>query len=388
MIIEYNTIIYPVCMKQLNNIHRGTDILLLTINNDIEEITELLNSLGYTITMIFRQGLERPDPRTYMGKGKVQQIYEYIKNSDKQIDLVVVNGVLEPSQHYNLEKAIERPVFDRLRIILEIFMKRARSTEAILQVELAKYQYELPFVREWVHKMKKGEHPGFMAGGAYQTDQYLEYIRKRIKRIGIELEHIKIQNSIRRKRRIKSGVFTVSVAGYTNAGKSCLMNALSGVDVVVSNQLFTTLDTLTRRISTGLEPDKEKSNIVITDTIGFIKDIPPWMIMSFQSTLEEIRRSNIILLVSDVSDPIEALIEKIHISEKNLTEIETEKIKPNILLILNKIDKIDAEDLNKKLNVLRSTVIYEIFPISALTGNGISSLLNYIINKSKSITKL
>ncbi len=208
-------------------------------------------------------------------------------------------------------------VFDRVRVILEIFSERARTQEARLQVELAKLHYEMPLVKESISLMKKGERPGFLAGGEYEVVQYHDMIKRRMARIRHDLSHISQERDVRRKHRRRGGFHLVSLAGYTNAGKSSLLRALTGDRAIAENRYFSTLETRTRRAV------DERREILVTDTVGFMDELPPWLIESFRSTLEEIALADVIVLVVDVSDPLPEIRRRLHASLDVLADFQT-----------------------------------------------------------------
>jgi len=215
--------------------------IIISIIEDTNEIEQLTNSLGYEVFKTYIQNRRKPDVNSYIGQGKVEEIKNFIKNSNEIIDLIVIDGKLKPSQWFNLEKNLNIKVYDRIRLILEIFKQRANKKEAKLQVRLAELQYEKPFVKELIHRTRSGEHPGFMAGGEYQVDDYFEMIKKQIKKIKNNLKKIEIGRKIQRKNRHISGFYLLSLAGYTNAGKSSILNILSNEKIKVEEKLFSTL---------------------------------------------------------------------------------------------------------------------------------------------------
>ena len=271
--------------------------ILVSLRDDIEEIKLLAESKNYEILKIFIQHRNKPDVTNYIGRGKRNEIKTFIEESEESIDVVIIDGTLKPSQWFLLEHYWKIDVYDRIRLILMIFRDRADCKEARLQVRLAELQYERPFVRELIHRARSGEHPGLMAGGEYQVDDYYEMMKKQMKQIKEKLNHIRKQRNIRRHHRQHSGYYLVSLAGYTNAGKSSLLNALTGEQVDVENKLFSTLSTTTRKLSQLNIP------ILMTDTVGFIQRLPAWIIDAFHSTLEEIKDADLVVLVIDVSDP-------------------------------------------------------------------------------------
>ncbi|MEK6851748.1 MAG: GTPase, partial [Candidatus Thermoplasmatota archaeon] len=220
------------------------DVLLVGLDPDLREMRALVESAGYRLRGELLQRRDRPDPRTFVGKGKLEDVKKVVK--EKAVQAVVFGGALRPSQHYELEKALGVQCFDRLRVILEIFTQRAHGREAKLQVEFAMLQYEVPILREWIHAGAMGERPGFMAGGEYRVDAYYETVKRKMKRIRDDLEAIRKERATRREHRQEKGFYAVSLAGYANAGKSSLFNALSGEEVLVEDRLFTTLSTTTR----------------------------------------------------------------------------------------------------------------------------------------------
>src|SRR5213594_3757741 len=251
------------------------DVLLVGTGTPLDEIRALIDSAGYSLRTEFVQRRSRPDPRYFVGKGKLEELKEAVRSSGVQ--LVVVAGALRPSQHFELEQALKVQCFDRLRVILEIFTRRASSREAKLQVELAMLQYEVPILKEWIHAAVSGERPGFMSGGEYRVDAYYETVKRRMVKIRELLHTIRKERALRREHRQDRGFFQVSIAGYANAGKSSLFNALSGENVAVEDEFFTTLSTTTRAL-----PGAQK-RILLTDTVGLVSDVPLWVVEAFRS---------------------------------------------------------------------------------------------------------
>ena len=318
--------------------------IVISLHDDLSEIIDLTESLGYKVIKTFIQHREKPDVNSYVGRGKIEEIIEFIQDLEQKINLVIVDGELKPSQWFLLEKKLKVDVYDRLRLILQIFEKHADRKEARLQVKLAFLQYERPFVREIIHRARSGEHPGFMAGGEYQVDDYYEMIKKQMKKIKNELENIRVERKIRRRHRHTVGFYLVSLAGYTNAGKSSLLNLLSDEKVKVEGKLFSTLSTTTRKIK------KKDLPILITDTVGFIQNLPAWVIDAFHSTLEEIKVADVVLLVSDVSDDLETIIKKLKVSFNELFDIGVES---PILIVLNKTDLITNGEIEKRIEFIK-----------------------------------
>jgi GTP-binding protein HflX len=312
-----------------------TRCILISLKDDMSELNELAHSLDMNVLETFIQYREKPDPKYFIGSGKVKEVSEFV--NEMEVELAIFNSSLKPSQLYTLENYLGITVFDRIRLILEIFADRAHSEEARLQVELAKLEYEIPLLRDWIHKARYGERPGFMAGGEYEVAQYYEVSRKRIKKIKQKLGKIEKERDIRRKQRRYLGYDLISIVGYTNAGKSTLFNMISGETVTVENRLFTTLSTTTRKIPQLKRP------VLITDTVGFIDDLPHWLIEAFHSTLEEIFLSDVILLMLDASEEIDEIQRKLDTSfDVLLPDLNPSKI----ILVLNKIDQIKTEIVN------------------------------------------
>jgi len=318
--------------------------IVVSLNDNISEIVQLADSLGYDIVKTFIQRRKTPDVNSYIGPGKVEEIKEFIDNIEKDISLIIVDGKLKPSQWFILEKRLNVDVYDRIRLILAIFEKRADRKEARLQVRLAQLQYERPFVRELIHRARAGEHPGFMAGGEYQVDDYYEMIKKQMKKIKMNLKKIRDEREVRRQHRHIGGFYLVSLAGYTNAGKSSLLNLLSGEQVKVEGKLFSTLSTTTRKINNKNFP------ILLTDTVGFIQNLPVWVIDAFHSTLEEIEVADVVLLIVDTSEKEEIIGKKLKVSLDELVELG---VTSSIIIVFNKTDLLSKEEVTARINYLQ-----------------------------------
>jgi len=200
--------------------------IVISLTDDIAEIIQLVESFDYKVFDTFIQQKNMPDVKTYIGSGKLIEIKEYLEDTE-DIDLIIVNGELKPSQWFILEKEFDITVYDRIKLILMIFKERAKRKEAMLQVQLAELEYEKPYVKELIHRSRSGEHPGLMAGGEYQVDDYFEMLKKKTKSIKGKLLKIEQDRDLLRKHRKRSGFYLVSLAGYTNAGKSSLLNSLT-----------------------------------------------------------------------------------------------------------------------------------------------------------------
>jgi len=324
-----------------------------------EEFLQLVKSLGYDILTSIFIG-EKRNPKYFVTRGKLEELKSRAKElSAKKI---IIEGILKSSQWYNLEKELGIEVDDKVRLIIDIFADRAKSRDAMLQVEYARLQYEIPHLREIVHQVRVGEHPGWMGGGEYEVADYYEMIRRKMARIRKEIEKIKIHREERRKLRREAGYILVGIAGYTNSGKSTLLKALSGKNVIIEERMFSTLSTRTSRVG--------KEKILITDTVGFVEDMPPWLIKAFEPTLEEIYNADIVLLLLDGSDPPHILERKMNL----VLDIISPKVRGKIVPVINKIDI--AENLERKKEMVR--VVAEPVLISAKMGEGLEELLTRI----------
>ena len=344
-------------------------VVIFSISEDTEEIRALLQTLGMEVIKEFVQNRSRPHRESFLGPGRTDEILKEME--EMEVDLIVVNGVLKPSQHHFLEMKFQMECADRTGVILRIFTDHAHTPEAIAQVTLAKLRYELPFLREWIHKSKSGDRPGFLSGGAYATDVYFEHAKTHARRIEADLSDVSKQREVTRTRRREKGYSLVSLAGYTNAGKSALMNKLCNAGVEVDDRLFSTLSTTTRRIS-GI-----KGNILMSDTVGFIKDLPPDLINAFNSTLEEIFDADLILLIFDASESDDVVKSKLSTSLKILLpKIENR----SIVVIGNKIDLLSQESRDG-ITVLLKPIIqpYDLILISSVTGEGLDRLRERIL---------
>jgi GTP-binding protein HflX len=307
-----------------------------------DEFEELLRSAGYEVLTVVEQRREE-HPRYNIGKGKLEELKELVK--ELKPDKVVFANKLTPSQAYNLWKELRVDVIDRWQLVLEIFEKRAHSKEAKLQVELASLQYEIPLVKEAIRRIRLGDRAGFKGMGEYQTQQYLKHIRYRMGKIRKELEKVRADREIKRKRREEMGFILVALAGYTNAGKSTLLNALAGEDVEAKQQMFTTLDTTTRRFKLG------RKRALVTDTVGFIDNLPPFIVEAFHSTLEEIVKADVIVLVLDTSEPWLEIRRKTLASIRVLRDLKA--LDKPMIVALNKVDLVKREDVDEKVRLLR-----------------------------------
>ncbi len=372
---------------------------LITQEETEEQVTEYLDELDFLaetakIKPVHRvmQRLTMPNSVTFVGSGKLQEIKEYIESqeeSDNEIGVVIFDDELSARQIRNIEQELDVPVLDRTSLILDIFAMRAQTAHAKTQVELAQYQYLLPrLTRMWTH-LDRQRGGGYMRGpGETQLETDRRIILDKISKLKKDLEAIDKQKAVQRKNR--GQLVRVALVGYTNVGKSTIMNLLSKSDIFAEDKLFATLDTTVRKVVIGNLP------FLMTDTVGFIRKLPTHLVESFKSTLDEVREADILLHVVDISHP--GFEEQIEIVEKTLFEIEKEE-KPTII-IFNKIDAFsytpkDEDDLtpstqkNISLEELKRTWMNRLNKncifISATEKDNIEELRELIYDKVKEV---
>ncbi len=341
------------------------------------EVCSLAEAAGYEVlAIITQQYLARS--RYGVGVGKAYETKDLVDKVNP--DVIIFDEVLGPSQTYNLAKLLQREIIDRERLILSIFEKRAKSAESSIQVKLAQLRYEITRVRESVRLAKKGEQPGFYGLGRYEVDEYYRDIKRRVSTLKKKLLKVSKRRELYKYYREKEGFMLVSLTGYTSAGKTTLFNLLADTDYAVGDQMFTTLSTYTKALIL------KDGKVLLSDTVGFISKLPAYMIEAFKSTLEELRYADLVLLVIDISDPIEELLIKYYscIDILNILQVSNNRI----LYILNKIDLIREDEL---LNKIKSLKIEDRFvSISAKEAINIDELLeavNNIIFRSQVINK-
>ncbi|MDN5216221.1 GTPase HflX [Fulvivirgaceae bacterium BMA12] len=309
----------------------------------LDELAFLAETSGAKTLTTFTQKLDRPDVKTFIGKGKLEEIEAYVKA--KEVDMVIFDDDLSPSQVRNLEKVLKVKILDRSLLILNIFSLRAKTAQAKTQVELAQYQYLLPrLTNMWTHLSKQKGGIGMKGPGETELETDRRIIRDKIALLGKKLDKIDRQSATQRKARGK--MVRVALVGYTNVGKSTIMRILSKADVFAENKLFATVDSTVRKIVINQIP------FLLTDTVGFIRKLPHALVECFKSTLDEIREADILVHVVDISHP--SFEEQIDIVNNTLLEINAAE-KPTIL-VFNKIDKYQcrleaSDDTNEKSDI-------------------------------------
>ena len=343
--------------------------ILITYNQEdsINEAKGLCNAAGYevvhTITQDYLQKLKYG-----ISGGVLEQLQEIA--GKLRPDIIVFDEILKPSQNYNLAAELHREVLDREALILEIFESRASSAESKLQVKLAQLRYEMVRAKEKVRLANMGEQPGFMGIGKFEVDVYYNDIKHRMQTIRAKLEKAGKQRELHRQGRKRMGFKTISLAGYTSAGKTTLFNKTTGETKGQSKELFTTLTTTTRRVMINQEP------FLIADTVGFISKLPAYMIDAFKSTLEELKHTDVIILVIDINNSISELKKKFSSCMRTLNELGVEQTK--IIYVLNKLDLLKNDEMKQKIEYLNLTENKKLISVSAKTGENIKQLKELI----------
>jgi GTP-binding protein HflX len=343
---------------------------------DLSEIVGLAEAAGYEVVAT-RTQKRTEDAAYHFGEGKVQQLAQLCRQRDA--DALIVDNEVGPYQKFNVGQTVPEgvEVIDRFTLILEIFGQRAQTRKAQLQVELAELRYELPRAEAKTSLAKRDERPGFMGLGEYDESRE-EDIKAQIARIRDELDRIADKEETRREQRRESGFDLVALAGYTNAGKSTLLRRLADdLDVdenddrhpdlddtaASEDRLFTTLGTTTRRADTG------KREVLVTDTVGFISDLPHWLVDSFDSTLASVYHADLVLLVVDASESVEAMREKLVTSHDTLYE----RNEAPIVTVFNKIDRVAQSELRRKREALSALAPTPV-SVSGRTGENVGRL--------------
>src|SRR6186713_1916731 len=331
------------------------------LRDSLEELRELASSAGAKVVDTVTQKLPKPTAPYYIGRGKAESIKDSCQN--QQVTSVIFNDELSPAQGRNLENLFARKVLDRTQLILDIFAQRARSREGRLQIELAQLQYLLPrLTRMWHHLSRQTGGIGTRGPGETQLEVDRRRVQERIARLERELEGVRKVRSVQRQGRKRHQWPVAAVVGYTNAGKSTLLNLLTGADVIAEDKLFATLDPTTRNLTL---PNKQR--LLLTDTVGFLRKLPHTLIESFKATLEEVSQADLLIHIIDLSHP--RVDEQMEAVDGVIKELDA--FGKQTLLVFNKIDALPDDELMQ--------VYKERFPssvaISARTGAGIATLV-------------
>ncbi|MFB5598172.1 MAG: GTPase HflX, partial [Nitrosopumilaceae archaeon] len=339
--------------------------ILITYDKEdsIREAVALCETAFYKpVQIIKHRFLKRP--KFGISEEMVKELEKTISKSKP--DVIVYDEILKPSQNYNLASRLKINVLDREALILEIFDGRAASSEAHLQVKLAQLRYEMSRAKEKVRLAKMGEQPGFMGIGQFEVDVYYNDIKNRMNTVKSKLAKAGKQRELHRQSRKRLGFKTISLAGYTSAGKTTLFNLLTGESKEESKSLFTTLSTTTRKIMINKKP------VLISDTVGFISKLPAYMIEAFKSTLEELTYTDVVLVIIDVSDTLFELKKKFNSCISTLNSLGVDRDK--IIFVLNKSDLIPPKEIITKTEELQLGETKKCIAISSVTGQNITQL--------------
>jgi GTP-binding protein HflX len=339
------------------------------VEESLDELAALVAAAGAEVVDRVIQERAAPSPATYFGKGKVEEVGVLMR--ERGANLFVSDDALSPVQERNISEATGMKVIDRTALILDIFAQRARTAEGKLQVELAQLTYLMPrLVGQWKHLERLGGGIGTRGPGETQLESDRRIIQRRVARIRRDLEGVQVHRRLQRKGRRRNGVPVVALVGYTNAGKTTLMNRLTGAQLRAADQLFVTLDPAARLVDgtvTNGGSHRVRRPFILTDTVGFIRKLPHELVAAFRATLEELAEADVLLHVVDASQS--ALEEQMHAVESLLGELGVAE-RPTIL-VLNKMDRVTTERSLESLMGARPRVV----AVSAVTGRGIDALL-------------
>ena len=325
----------------------------------LDELEDLLETAGGFCTGIILQNRHTPDPHSFIGEGKALEVKMLVEATES--DMVVFDNELSPGNIRALEEIIGVTVLDRSALILDIFAQRAKTREGRLQVELAQYQYLLPRLSGMGASLsRQGGGIGTRGPGETQLESDRRHIRERINRLEEELEQVRKVRAVQRERRLKNSIPVVAIVGYTNAGKSTLLNQLTGADIPANDRLFDTLDTTSRQLKVS-----DNLDVILSDTVGFIAKLPHHLVEAFQATLEELEYADLLLHVIDVSDPY---LEQ-HIAVVNRLIAKLAKPGTPVLKVYNKVDRVYSEEIPRGKNTVA---------ISAKKGVNMDGLLKAI----------
>jgi len=343
--------------------------ILITYDKEdsLKEALGLCDAAGYEVRKIIQHRILNKS-KYGLGEGKVDELKEML--SSIKPDVIIFDEILKPSQNYNLASTLKMNILDREALILQIFERRAKSSESTLQVKMAQLRYEMSRAKEKVRLAKMGEQPGFMGIGKFEVDVYFNDIKNRMNGVKSKLAKSSTQRALHRQARKRFGFKTISLAGYTSAGKTTLFNVLTGEEKEESPKLFTTLSTTTRKITL------RNSEVLISDTVGFISRLPAYMVQAFKSTLEELVYTDVVIVVIDVSDTMLELRKKFKSCISTLDEIGVSKDK--MIFVLNKSDLVSKEEVIERANQLDLTNNKKWLAVSSSTGFNITQLKTLI----------
>jgi len=339
-----------------------------SLEDHLEEARVLASIAGYEVIRVWRSRYT-----WRLGRGLIEEIAR--RAGEEKPSTIIFYGSPRPSTVFLLVKESRVRVIDRVSLILEIFAKHAGSREALLQIEMARIKHELPLVREWIRRSKLGELPGFLGPGGYAIDSYYRHLTSRLARIRRELDELRKLRRVRVTGRRELGIPHVAIVGYASAGKTSIFNALTGENRRVGPEYFTTLQPKHKAIEVN------GAKVILIDTIGFIRDVPPEIIEAFHTVLEEIKYSDAIIFVVDIAEEDRVVREKVEAGFKTLSRIEALGLP--VVIAANKIDLISESELERKLKLLESIASKyvlepKIAPISALKRVGLENLLETI----------
>ena len=346
-------------------------------NEHLDELEELSLTYGFEVSKKFVCPVKKLNAATFIGTGKAEEIGEFAEEND--VDAVIFDVEISPNQQKNLEELTKKPVLDRTELILEVFAQRANSREAVLQIELAKIRYQMPRLRRlWTHlsreKTAGGGSSAFRGAGEKQLEVDRRILKQRLSSLERDIKAVRIQRETQRASRLRSCVPTFAIVGYTNAGKSTLLNSLTDAGVLEEDKLFATLDTTARKFAL---PNHQK--IVLIDTVGFIRKLPHGLVASFRSTLEETVYTDILLHVVDMAHP--AAMEHADETLRVLEDLKADN-RP-IITLLNKSDLVEDESLFMKFRVKFPSCVR----ISAKNKEGFDELYDVIAEKLSALRK-
>ena len=347
--------------------YRKAILITYPVDQAIKEAISLADAAGSSIikTVTQRQLIRS---RFGIGLGKAEEVKEMVQGLGP--DVIIFDEVLKPTQMYNLASLCKIEIVDRERLILEIFERRASTTESQIQIKLAQLRYDMARAREKVRLARAGEQPGFYGLGKYEADVYFLDIRRRVAVLKKKLEKEETRRQLHRDQRARAGLPTVSLAGYTSAGKTTLFNTLTGENKATDKSVFTTLSTFTRAI------DLAGEKVLLNDTVGFISKLPAYMIDAFKSTLDELTYASLVLLVLDVSESIEEIASKYDSSLEVINEFEVPGTR--IVYVLNKVDLTTPEDAFDKAGQLGLLESKRVLPVSAKTHYNVEQLKDLV----------